>query len=344
MRRPVTAAAACLCLLAGAPGAPARPDRPQAPSWARAEIALVAARGLMGGEAASFRPGEPLTAGELADLVSGLNGRPAAAAADPKRPVTIAQLDAQLVRSLGLLGAARRFTAGLRTAGLAPPGRFGTEVVARLLGLRPDHPAAADGLEPAPSDLATRAEAAYSAAKILRWKGWEADYARGLAETFAVPRLSGLQRTVLQEAVRLVGYPYVWGGTSEQPQSLFGRDLPGGFDCSGFVWRLFKLAPYAAGTALAGTFEGRTTFELAAEAATFPRVGLRAVEPADLLFFGALGPRSKPAVVDHIGVSLGGGWMVSASSTGVSLAPVLDGYYRQRFAWALRPLAEAGLV
>ena len=40
--------------------------------------------------------------------------------------------------------------------------RFGAEVVARLLGLRYNHPAANDGRELRPQDAATRAEAAYS--------------------------------------------------------------------------------------------------------------------------------------------------------------------------------------
>jgi hypothetical protein len=36
--------------------------------------------------------------------------------------------------------------------------------------------------------------------------------------------------------------------------------------------------------------------------------------------------------------------MISASRTGVSLAPVGEGVYRQRFAWGRRPLGEAGLA
>src|ERR1044071_4471465 len=83
-----------------------------AASWAQPQIKVVAAHGLMGGTVAGFRPDDPLTAGELADLVAGLTGRPAVLSADSTVPVTIAQLDGQLVRGLGLLPAARRFTAG----------------------------------------------------------------------------------------------------------------------------------------------------------------------------------------------------------------------------------------
>ena len=333
----VALAAAALLLPPAA--APARP----ATSWAQGEIRLVTSHGLMGGDAANFRPDDPLAAGELADLVAGLTGRPPATAADPYAPVTIAQLDGGLVRGLGLGDAARRFAAGARAAELTPPGRFGTEVVARLLGFRVDHPAALDNLEPTPSDPATRAEAAYSAAKILRWKGWEAQYANDLAAVFELPAVSGWQRTILQEAVSLIGYPYVWGGTSEHPQAPFGVELPGGFDCSGFVWRVYKLAPYAAGTSLSSILRGRSTYAMSTEATWAARISVAEIEPADLLFFGPRGPRSKPAEIDHIGIYLGGGWFIQSSSEGVSLTPIA-GSYRLRFAWARRPLAEAGLL
>ena len=76
----------------------------------------------------------------------------------------MAQLDARLVRALGLGAEAATFYQAAAAAGLRPPARFGTEVVARLLGLRTNHPAGQDDLERLPSDPAPRAEAAYSAA------------------------------------------------------------------------------------------------------------------------------------------------------------------------------------
>ena len=185
------------------PAAPAGSAR----SWAFPQIKIVAANGLMGGTANGFRPDDPLTQGELADLVAGLTGKDALAPADPAAPATIARLDAQLVRGLGLLPAARRFTAGVRGAGLTPETGFGTETVARLLGLRVDHPTAQDALELRPTDPATRAEAAYSAAHVLTFGGWEVDYVKKLADTFRLPVLSGLDQNLLQTAISLVGYP-----------------------------------------------------------------------------------------------------------------------------------------
>jgi cell wall-associated NlpC family hydrolase len=314
-------------------------------SWALPQIKIVAAKGLMGGTANGFRPDDALTQGELADLVAGLTGKTAPVPADPAAPATIAQLDAQLVRGLGLLPAARQFTDGVRTAGLAPRSGFGTEVVARLLGLRVDHPAAEDALELRPTDPATRAEAAYSAARVLGFGGWEVDYVTQLAATFQLPAVSGLQHDILQTAISLVGSPYVWGGTSERPQDPFatGKQVPGGFDCSGFVWRVYKLQAYPGAESLGATLKGRSTYAMSGEVKRAQRIPLAQLEPGDVLFFGAHGRRSKPAEVDHTGIYLGGGWFVHSSEEGVALAPLASDWYAKRFAWARRPLAEAGL-
>ena len=312
-------------------------------SWAQAEIRLVVGRGLMAKTVGSFRPNDPLTRGELTALVAGLTQQAATAPVNATSRVTVAQLDARLVRLLGLADAARTFGDGARAARLAIPGRFGTETVARLLGLRTNHPARQDDLELMPSDPVTRAETAYSVAKILRLRGWEARYAEDAAATFELPRLSVWQKRVLDNAVRFIGFPYVWGGTSEKPQSPFGVDAPGGFDCSGFVWRVFKLQAYPGGAALASTIRGRTTYQMSGEVARARRIAFAKLAPGDVLFFGPNGPRSKPASIGHAGIYLGDGWMIHSSGQGVAVVP-LTGWYRDQFAWGRRPLGEAGLV
>jgi cell wall-associated NlpC family hydrolase len=328
-----------LALVLAAPAAAAR-------SWAQPQIKLVTSKGLMGGSPSAFRPNDPLTQGELAELVSGLTGKQASTALDPGAPVTIAQLDAQLVRGLGLLPLARRFTAGLRAAGLTPPPSFGTEVVARLIGLRVNHPAAQDKLELGVGDQASRAEAAYSAAHILGFTGGEVELVSGLAASFQLPVLSALQRDVLQTAVSLVGYPYIWGGTSEQTQDPFatGKQVPAGFDCSGFVWRVYKLAVYPGAASLPATLKGRTTYAMSGEVPRAKRIPLARLQPGDLVFFGAHGPKSKPVEIDHMGVFLGDGWFVHGSEQGVALASLKSDWYAPRFAWGRSPLAEANLA
>jgi cell wall-associated NlpC family hydrolase len=66
------------------------------------------------------------------------------------------------------------------------------------------------------------------------------------------------------------------------------------------------------------------------------------LQPADVMFFGANGPRSSPSVVDHTALYLGNGWFVQSSGEGVTLLP-FSGWYTHSFAWGRRPLREAGL-
>ena len=312
-------------------------------SWAQAEIKLVTSRGLMGGSAANFRPMAPLTQAALRDLIAGLTGSQPTAVASPAGPVTVAELDAKLVHGLDLSASARAFSHGARAAGLRPPARFGTEVVARLLGLRKNHPASNDDLELLPGDPATRAEAAYSAARVLRLSEVETERVTREAEEFELPTLSSWQRRILETAFGRIGFPYVWGGTSDGRQTLFGVRSRGGFDCSGFVWRVYRVPAYAGGEALARTVRGRTAAAMAGEAPKARRITFSKLAPGDLLFFGQGGPRARPEQIDHAGIYAGNGWMIHSSRHGVALAK-LEHWYRDRFAWGRRPLAEAGLT
>ena len=88
---------------------------------------------------------------------------------------------------------------------------------------------------------------------------------------------------------------------------------------------------------------GRTTYAMSGEVTRGKRITLAKLQPADVVFFGAAGPRSKPAQVTHMGIYLGSGWFIHSSGNGVAVMP-LTGWYAERFAWARRPLAEAGLV
>jgi cell wall-associated NlpC family hydrolase len=337
----ILATAAVLAVLA-APTAAQRAAGASPPSWAQREIKVVVAHGLMAKSVQTFRPNDPLTRSALTALVAGLEPEATTVSTRSTDPVTMAQLDATLVRALGLSDAAAEFAAAARAAGLAPPSRFGTEIVARLLGLRTNHPAPLDSLELLPSQPATRAEAAYSAAQILNFSDWQTQQIEDLAQGFILPTLSPWQTRILKTAVRFIGYPYVWGGTSENVEAPFGVQAPGGFDCSGFVWRVYKLQAYPSEGTLADTLKGRTTFAMSGEVPAAKRIAFARLKPGDVLFWGAAGPRSKPAQIDHTGIYLGGGWFIHSSGYGVALAQ-LSGWYKQRFAWARRPLAEAGL-
>ena len=101
---------------------------PSPTSWAAAEIRAL------GQDPAAFRPDDTVTRGELAELIASATATAPSAIAKPGVPLSIQDLDARLVAALGLATDAQGVHRGAKAAGLAPPSRFGTEAVARLLG------------------------------------------------------------------------------------------------------------------------------------------------------------------------------------------------------------------
>ena len=152
------------------------------------------------------------------------------------------------------------------------------------------------------------------------------------AAAFELPTLTPWQRRVLTTAVGFIGFPYVWGGEFERPESPFGLQARGGFDCSGFAWRVYKLQSYPGAPQLADTLRGRTAAAMAGEVPRRRRIKLAKLAPADLMFFGDGGRRAKAAAVDHVAIYLGNGWLIQSSRYGVAVAP-LAGWYDNRLAW-----------
>jgi len=340
------------------------------PNWAKHEIKTVVAHGLMGASSVrKFQPNAPLTVQTLTDLGNSLaqelgSAQPASRQEPPTTTgdtttgttttpttndssgATMTRLDRELVSSLGLLPQARQFRKAAKAAGLKVPTRFGTEVVARLLGLRINHPADQDYLELRPKDTATRAEAAYSAAQILSFgylaDSWQIAEVKQLAAAISLPTLTTWQKQILDVAASKIGMPYVWGGTSDGTEAPFGIQARGGYDCSGFVWRVYKLQSYPGEGDLASVIEGRTTYTMSVEVRRSKRIRFAKLQPADVIFFGANGPRSSGSEIIHTGIYVGDGWFIHSSDEGVALAQ-LNGWYRTEFAWGRRPLREAGL-
>jgi cell wall-associated NlpC family hydrolase len=170
-----------------------------------------------------------------------------------------------------------------------------------------------------------------------------------LSSTFALPPLGDWQRSVLNRAIQFVGTPYVWTGTSEKQQVQWAADgsqvtVPGGFDCSGFVWRVYKTKAFPGAPAtLSSVIKGRTTYDMSGEVPAAKRIAMADLQPGDVIFFGERGPTSKPTEIGHAGIYLGNNWFVHSSGAGVTLQP-LQGWYLQTFAWGRRPLAEAGIT
>lgn len=112
---------------------------------------------------------------------------------------------------------------------------------------------------------------------------------------------------LIRNALKFLGVPYVWGGTSAH-----------GFDCSGYVQHVFAMIgkrlprmadqQYHAGKSFSG----------------MPRAG-------DLVFFHTYAPG-----VSHVGISLGGDRFVHAARHGVKVSSLHDSYYAPRYVGAKR--------
>ncbi|MCS7228975.1 MAG: SH3 domain-containing C40 family peptidase [Candidatus Kryptonium sp.] len=91
---------------------------------------------------------------------------------------------------------------------------------------------------------------------------------------------------LIKTAMKFVGFPYLWGGTSIK-----------GFDCSGFTKIVFKM----------------NGFELPRDADQQSRLGVEVepgkdfenLKPGDLVFFGQKAEEGKPERITHVGIYLG---------------------------------------
>lgn len=120
----------------------------------------------------------------------------------------------------------------------------------------------------------------------------------------AAPTQGGLGGSaVVADAVKYLGVPYKWGGTS--PTS--------GFDCSGLVQTVFA----DLGVSLPRTSQEQATAGVAVS-------GLAEAQPGDLVFFaGSDGTATSPG---HVGIYIGDGKMIDAPQSGstVQVQPVGD--------------------
>jgi cell wall-associated NlpC family hydrolase len=311
------------------------------PAQADAAMAALAAH------LEALRSGPPVSAQEGAGKGStseggstgavGVTGEPVApkspvkAVSTRQNPVTVVTFDRLVVEQLGLGAVAAHVQAAAQTAGLRPPAYFGSEVVARFLELRYDHPAGTDRLEPFPGDPITRAEAAWSLAQAWRLGEWNLAYAQETLSAFELPRLSTAQREALNVAASRIGYPYVWGGTTDNTADGLEH---GGFDCSGFAWRVYKLSGLPWGAEIGG----RTAAEQAGEFSRAQRLRMAQLEPGDLLFFGHahFDGRATEKNIVHEGIYLGDNWVIHSSSQGVYVLPLQGSWLGNSFAWGRR--------
>jgi len=130
-------------------------------------------------------------------------------------------------------------------------------------------------------------------------------FARGI-----VSRTSSLAMSLTRSAMRFIGTPYVFGGTS-----------PAGFDCSGYTQHVFAMLGIALPrTADAQFYAGRPT-----------RGG---IVPGDLVFFQTYMPGPS-----HVGIYIGRGRFIHSSSHGVRVSRLREAYWASRYLGAKRVVA-----
>lgn len=335
----LTAAGALAVALAGVVVAQAAVSHAHtAANWNPREQRLVARAGVLRDlSPGRFDGGLPLGVAAMRHGLGAIARREAPARAAVVVPaggtLTVVRFDALLVEELGLRRLAATVQRVAVRAGLDPPSYFGSEVVARFVGLRDSHPSIDAAIDLYPSDPITRAEAAHSFAVVLRDGGWAVAGARAALAHFSLPRYDAAQRAVLSIAVSKIGVPYVWGGTTDTTADGLAH---GGYDCSGFIWRVYKVSGLPWGAKIGG----RTAAQQAGEIPLAQRIRMRDVAPGDLLFFGSAHFHSvaTEANVTHEGLALGNGWVIHSSDQGVYVLPLTSGWLHDSFTWARRVL------
>jgi hypothetical protein len=213
-------------------------------------------------------------------------------------------------------------------------------VASRQLELRFNHSTDADGHEALPAEPIDRGEIAYMFYRGFQVASdWQLYGLSGFKNVTFAP-LSDRQKQIAKFALKFVGYPYVWAGEYPTPNSPYGTQKSGGFDCSGFVFYVMRM--HFGYDSI--TVNQRGAHDMAEVAK--PRITRDKLECGDLIFFGPKGPDSSVNSIYHAGLYLGRGWFIhsTGSSDGVTLASLTSSsYWKSAFAWGRRVLKASDL-
>lgn len=179
----------------------------------------------------------------------------------------------------------------------------------------------------APVDESTTADVSGKSPDVAQWTATliseqrreeKADPHRAVADhgiaRFAgrlLSRTTQIARNLTRDALHFIGTPYVFGGTSSS-----------GFDCSGFVQHVFAML----GMSIPRTADAQ--FYAGKKITGKMRAG-------DLVFFQTYLPGPS-----HVGIYLGHGKFVHASSHGVMVSSLNESYWANRYIGAKRLIAS----
>jgi len=131
-----------------------------------------------------------------------------------------------------------------------------------------------------------------------------------------------LERDIIQRAHNLIGVPYVYGGES-----------PSGFDCSGFIFYLFKdhLSSWPRGTR--------------GQAGQGEAVAKEDLRPGDITFWAT---GSDPRRISHVSLYLGNDSMIHAlsegSRIGIAISSMNSRYWKPKYLFSRRIFSSAGIT
>ena len=117
--------------------------------------------------------------------------------------------------------------------------------------------------------------------------------------------------TLIAEAEKYLGYPYVWGGSNPSES----------FDCSGFVcWVLNHSSVYSISrTNAQGIFNQST------------KIAPSEAKPGDIIFFTGARAAKVGHPVTHVGIYVGDNMMLHCASGGVQYASITTPYWTKNF-------------
>ena len=110
---------------------------------------------------------------------------------------------------------------------------------------------------------------------------------------------------IIAHAKKYLGVPYVWGGST-----------PSGFDCSGFVYKIWNEVGLSVSRGTTGGF-----FQMSS------KISYKDVQVGDLIFFAT---GSSATTISHVSIYMGNGQVIHASGKQVQISNINNGYWKPK--------------